>query len=544
MQSISQLRRLAVLVPLALAAFAAAPLAWAQRSQEANVLPVLVPADAEDLPRQVRSELLLASDGNVYYNAVLGGNGAGSIGRITPAGEISTHYAFNEDGNDGVSGWGSLIQASDGHLYGTAYIGGTLGLGTLFRVTLDGVFTVLHNFGGGDPNAAFPYSGVTEGPDGFLYGTAHIGGNLNKGTVYRIAKDGTGYSDIHHFNDSNGENPQGQLVVGADGLLYGTTLVGGSSDRGAIYRISTTGTFELLYSFPRLGAFNSQGQATNATGANPRAGLILSALDGNFYGTAFQGGPGGNGTLFRMTPAGDVSVVHAFTGPSLGGSLPAARVTQDSAGNFYGTTSSGGYLRGGTVYRIAPDGTFTLLHGFASESSTGTAPQTNVLFAHNTIYFAGFQDSDTWPGAITRLDLGTGGVLPLELYGSAVEIMQGENVTFTWTVPPGTECSKSGGPLQWTGAITGSGSQVLGPNAGTYVFGLSCLDLDDGDENTPRGVRHAYALLSVRTPPLQPVDGGGGTGSTSLLWLLLMAALLSPRVFNPRSPKEIRASCP
>ncbi|HUG72950.1 MAG TPA: choice-of-anchor tandem repeat GloVer-containing protein [Steroidobacteraceae bacterium] len=534
MQSINHLRRLAVLVPLALATLAATPVAWAQRSQEANTLPVLVPADAEDLPRQIRNELVLASDGNIYFSSVLGGQGAGAVGRLTSDGVLTTLYAFKDDGTEGVSGWGRLIQASDLHLYGTAYIGGTEGLGTLFRVALDGTFTVLHNFGGGSPNAAFPYTGVTEGPDGYLYGTTHLGGTHNKGTVYRIATDGSDYAVIHHFNGSDGENPQGALVVGADGLLYGTTLIGGASDRGAIYRISTTGAFELLYSFPKLGAFNSQGLAINATGANPKAGMILSALDGNFYGTAFQGGPEGNGTLFRMTPAGDVSVLHAFGGPSRGGSLPVARVTQDSAGNFYGTTSSGGYLRGGSVWRIAPDGAFTMLHGFAAESASGTAPHSNVLLAHDTIYFAGFSDTDAWPGAITKLDLGTGGVLPAELYGSTIEMLQGESVTFNWTVPSGTTCRKFGGPLAWTGEVTEAGSQVLSPSAGTYVFGIACTDPDDGDANTPQGVRNAYTLLSVRTPPLQPVDGGGGAGSMSLLWLLLMAALLSPRIFNPR----------
>jgi uncharacterized repeat protein (TIGR03803 family) len=545
MQFISQSRRPAVFAAFALAALSLAPAAWAQRTQEANVLPVLVPADAADLPRQVRTELLLATDGNIYFASVLGGEGtAGAVGRLTPSGELSTLYSFADDGSEGAGAYGSIIQASDGHLYGTNYTYGAQGLGTLYRLTLDGTFTLLHNFGGGEPNAALPYTGVVEGPDGYLYGTTHVGGLRNKGTVYRIAKDGSDYSVIHDFNDSDGGNPQGALVIGADGLLYGTTLVGGERGRGAIYRISTSGAFELLYSFPRLGAFNTQGLATNATGANPKAGLMLSALDGNFYGTAAQGGAEGNGTLFRMTPAGDVSVVHAFEGPSRGGSLPFARVTQDAAGNFYGTTSSGGYLRGGSVWRIAPDGAFTMLHGFSGDNAFGAAPHSNVLLAHDTLYFAGFSDSDNWPGAITILDLGTGGVLPAELYGSAIDIMRGTSVTFNWTVPPGNTCSRVGGSVAWTGDVTEAGSLVVSPPAGTYVYGLACTEPDDGDENTPQRQRNAYALLTVRSPPLQPVDGGGGTGSSSLLWLLLMAALLSPRLFNPRVFKEPLAACP
>ena len=136
---------------------------------------------------------------------------------------------------------------------------------------------------------------------------------------------------------SDGENPEGALIVGADGDLYGTTLQGGGGNRGTIFTHLHQRHLTALYSFPSLGAFNSQGLAINATGANPRAGLLLAA-DGNYYGTAYQGGTDGYGTVFRMTPAGAVTVVHAFTGPSFGGAFPLSAVMQDAAGNLYGTT--------------------------------------------------------------------------------------------------------------------------------------------------------------------------------------------------------------
>ena len=86
-----------------------------------------------------------------------------------------------------------------------------------------------------------PYTGVTQGPDGLLYGTTRRGGNNNAGVVYRIATDGSGYTVLHHFLDSTGAEPQGALVVGPDNLLYGTTMIGGDNDRGTIYRISAAG---------------------------------------------------------------------------------------------------------------------------------------------------------------------------------------------------------------------------------------------------------------------------------------------------------------
>lgn len=549
MQLIRQKRSLAALLPLALACLAGTPAAWALRTQEANVVPVAVlsarPEGIEDWPRQVRSDMLLASDGNIYLGSGAGGKGTGAIARLTPDGTLSTLYSFKDDGTEGLIVFGALTQASDGHLYGTTYFGGPEGGGVLFRVTLDGTYTLLRGFGGGEPNPLFPYTGVTQGPDGYLYGTTHNGGATNKGTIYRIATDGSDFSVIHEFSGGNGENPQGKLVVGADGLLYGTTMMGGADNRGTVYRISTSGTYELLYSFPRLGAFSSQGLAVNAAGANPRAGL-LRAADDTLYGTAYQGGAHGYGTVFSITPEGELSVVHDFLGPSFGGGKPAAPLTQDEAGNLYGTTEVGGYLQRGSVWRLTPDGTFQLLHGFIGSTIDGVFPFAGVLPAHGTLYAASQYDSPgsgsgtgTGSGLILKLDTGTGGVLPLSLELTDSEVMLGESVTISWNAPAGSTCTKTGGTLAWPGDAPVAGSDVLTLTPGAYVFGMRCNEPDDGNPATPAVVRAAYAALVVDAPPLQPVDGGGGAGSLSLMWLLLAAALLSLKI-----RKETRSSCP
>ena len=543
MQILNLRRQFAAFLPLALWCLATPGLSAAAQTQAANAVPIVALSapgeEVEDPPRSVRSDLMLASDGNIYFGSYAGGTGAGAIARLTPDGVLSTLHALSSDGSEGVTIYGPLMQASDGHIYGTSYFGGEEGGGTLYQVALDGTFAVLHEFGGGHPNAIFPYAGVTEGPDGQLYGTTRQGGDNNAGVIYRVATDGTGYTVLHHFSLATGADPQGTLLAAPDGMLYGTTMMGGASERGTIYRISTSGAHEVLYSFPALTRFTSQGLASNATGANPRAGLTLG-LDGNFYGTAYQGGEFGQGAVFRMTPAGEVSVFHSFRGPSFGGANPLAAVTQDAAGNFYGTTQRGGYLHRGTAWRLSPDGeTFTLLHSFSGSPTDGQAPWTGVLHAHGILYAVSFSDTLGDAGAIVQLDTGSGGVLPVTLSVSQSEFTYGSDVTLDWSAPAGATCQKIGGTLGWTGETTVSGSQTVTPLPGTYAFGLSCTDADDGDETTPLVLRLAYAGLVVHAPALQPVDGGGGAGALSLWWLLAIAALLISR-----NTKEKRSSCP
>lgn len=539
-------RPLAVLIPLALAALAPPVLAM-QRTQEANLLPVVklsAPGDDyEDAPSQIRSDLILGVDGNFYMGSFSGGGGPGAIARLTPAGELTTLYSLADDGSEGNTIFGRLMQTPDGNLYGTTFFGTDAGLGSLFRLTPDGTFTILHKFGGGEPNPATPYTGVTLGPDGLIYGTTMRGGADDRGTIFRIATDGTGFTVLHEFDGSDGENPQGALIV-AEGMLYGTTAIGGARNRGTIYRISTAGAFELLYSFPAFSSVQDE-QGVNDVGANPRASLLYSALDQNFYGTAYFGGAHGHGTLFRFDPdSGTAEAVHAFGGPSFSASRPMSSVVQDAAGNFYGTSEVGGYLNGGAAWRVAPDGSFSLLHGFTGASIDGHTPMAGLLLANGTLYGVSSSDTVGGDGTIFTLDLGSGGALPVELRVSASELTDeepfGEVVTLEWSAPAGSTCTKlSSSAAGWTGDVAVAGTQQLTLLPAVYILGLSCTDADDGNEATPPVVRTAHVGIVVNAPLLNPVDGGGGAGSLSLLWLLFAAALLVRKL-----TRESRLTCP
>ncbi len=155
---------------------------------------------------------------------------------------------------------------------------------------------------------------------------------------------------LHSFSGSDGNDPQAALLQGSDGNLYGTTLRGGTGTYGTVFRISTAGAFTSLYSF-----------TDDTDGASPRSTLVQSS-DGNFYGTAAFGGSSGNGTVYRLTPAGAFTSLYSFLGEN-DGTTPNGLV-QGSNGNFYGTTVTGGNAFLGTVFEITPAGVHTILYNF------------------------------------------------------------------------------------------------------------------------------------------------------------------------------------
>jgi uncharacterized repeat protein (TIGR03803 family) len=290
--------------------------------------------------------LALGSDGDFYGVTHTGGlYGDGTLYKIGFSGGFSKLHDFDVDGiaTDNGGPWGGLVQGPDGRFYGTSEYGGPFGVGFVFRLEADGTITTVHNFSGAD--GQWPGAGLMVASDGNIYGTTWngglgCGGGYNGcGTIFRILPTGT-FELMHAFvgpNSGFGIGPDGTLVEGLDGHLYGTTHQGGADSYGTAFKMAFDGTFTHLHSF----AFEE--------GVLLRGSLVRAA-NGNFYGVTEQGGSADFGTVFQMTPAGAVTVLHSFLGPE--GRRPYAGMAIGSDGKLHGTTREGGEYDLGVVFRL------------------------------------------------------------------------------------------------------------------------------------------------------------------------------------------------
>ncbi len=320
--------------------------------------------------------LIQGSNGNFYGTTPAGGsNNVGTLFEITPAGAAMVLHSFSGGSTDGVEPAAGLVQGSDGNFYGSTASGGASNVGAVVRITAAGAETVFFSFGGGTGDGAGPAGRLVVGSDGNFYGATSSGGTSNNGTVFRITPTGA-ESLLHSFagGAADGASPNGSLVEGSDGALYGTTSSGGTNDSGTVFRITPGGDEKVLYSFPYV---VTDGFAT------PNGGLLL-ASDGNFYGTTQGGGIGDGGTpgctVFRITPAGVATVLYAFGTATNNGFFrpdgwdPNGELIQDSDGSFYGTTAFGGGNTDGIVFKITPGGIETVLYSFQGGSADGSNP--------------------------------------------------------------------------------------------------------------------------------------------------------------------------
>jgi uncharacterized repeat protein (TIGR03803 family) len=348
--------------------------------------------------------LIQATDGNFYGMTLFGGSlGVGTIYRVQPDGTETVLHSFISAPGDGANPAGALTQATDGNFYGATQLGGAAGLGTIYQMTPDGTVTILHNFTH-DDGAAVPAGTLIQASDGNLYGTSiytdhddRTGYFTGGGTVFQITLDGT-LTILHHFaGGADGYGPNGGLVQASDGNFYGTTHYTGGNDMGqffgggTLYQMTLDGTVTTLHEF-----------AGGTDGYQPLAGLVI-ATDGTFYGTTSAGGMPNQGTVFQITSDGTIAILHTFAGGAEG-AQPFTGLIQATDGNFYGTTQQAGALNGGTVFRITPDGTVTTLHDFDSEAE-GAGPRTLIQALDGNFYGATFGQSGRNLGSVFRLSL-------------------------------------------------------------------------------------------------------------------------------------------
>jgi uncharacterized repeat protein (TIGR03803 family) len=263
----------------------------------------------------------------------------------------------------------------NGNFYGTTSQGGTNGQGDVFQISPTGQWTELYSFTGGD-DGGYPLGGLAF-TDGNFYGVTLSGGAEGNGTVFSMTPSGD-ETPIHSFTCAvGGCVPFAGLALGPGGLLYGTTYYGGTNSFGGIFSISTAGQLTELYSF------------TNGVDGVNVATVLAEGLDGDLYGASQSGGTNdgasGNGTIFKITPGGTFSLLYTFTNGADGNS-PNGGLTPDASGNFYGTTASGGAFGNGTAFELTQAGSFKVLYAFTGGQDGSTPGSILVLGGDGNFY--------------------------------------------------------------------------------------------------------------------------------------------------------------
>jgi uncharacterized repeat protein (TIGR03803 family) len=340
-------------------------------------------------------------------------------------------YSF-AGGNDAATPY-SLLQDSDGNFRGVSNSGGNgactasfpaPGCGALFEINAAGVESVTASFG-----AMFtgylPIGRLLLGADGDLYGAVSAGGNGDCtplpgcGAIFRMGTDGSGYSLPRVFADfASSATPQGGLIQGADGALYGTTQFGEGSGVancpqgqgcGTVFRLAADGSVSYLHSF----AGTNAAEGTN-DGAYP-SGSLLDGGDGNFYGTTRAGGSSGCngtgcGTVFKVRADGSgYTLLYSFSGGADGSQPLDVRLIRGGDGKLYGTTAAGGGSGCGgggcgTVYKLDTNGGgFTVLQAFSGGSGDGSAPRGLTLGSDGALYGTTFSGGASGDGIVFRL---------------------------------------------------------------------------------------------------------------------------------------------
>ena len=443
------------------------------------------------------SSLVLGTNGNLYGTTLSGGaSGKGTLFMATPAGKITPLFSFA--GSNGSQPYASLLLGTNGNFYGTTAHGGDFNQGTVFVITPAGSLTSLASFNG--TNGAQPYGALIQGTDGNLYGTTSTGGNFGLGTVFSVSPGGT-LTSLASFDGTNGSQPFAALtLLGSNGTYFGTASSGGTFNTGTVFsfRPGTNNALVAVHSF-----------SAGTDGAAPK-GALLSATDGNLYGTTAGGGTNGLGTAFRLTTGfgsnATFTVLYSFDGTN--GSSPYATLFEGDDTNLYGSTISGGLSGHGTLFALGLSGSFTNLYSFLNGNDGGNP------------YFAGLvagTNGDLFGVASTAGSHGAGtlfqitGFPPIVLAGPTNQtVPKGATVSFTVTAagsPPLTyRWQLNSNNLANTARITGVTTPTLTiTNVSTKDAGVYSVVI----QNSAGAISNASAILLVANPPTLTITQPG-----------------------------------
>jgi len=353
--------------------------------------------------------MAMDAEGNIYGTTELGGTGSctgggqgcGTVFKLVGEKEAWV-YSFKGAPDGAGPDSANLVADGKGNFYGATGYGGTgtavctidgfVGCGTIFKINSAGKENVLYRFKGGQDGNG-PDGGLVIDSKGNLYGTTAAGGSsANCGTVFKVTTAGREtvlYRFCSNAKSADGSGPVGGLALDSAGNIYGATAAGGTYARGTVFKLAPNGEETVLYSFCAL---------TGCTdGEVPYGGVVIDAL-GNLYGTTIDGGVLENGTVFEITPSGQETVLHSFAG-GLDGSVPEGGLARDALGNLYGTTSLGGENFEGTVFSLDTGGTESVLYSFLG----GYYPVGAVIIdargnLYGTTYYGGTGTKCSAPG--------------------------------------------------------------------------------------------------------------------------------------------------
>jgi uncharacterized repeat protein (TIGR03803 family) len=329
----------------------------------------------------------------------------------TPQAHAQTYsvlYSFSGQ-TDGAYPYGGVILDAAGNVYGTTFQGGDLegcglfkGCGVVYKVDPSGKQTVLHTFRG-NADGRQPYFGnLLLDTAGNLFGTTVYGGmkgNIGMGTAFEVATTGR-ETVLHRFigGAKDGQQPSQGLIQDANGDFYGTTVAGGNGPYGG---------YGTVYRMSKSGKVAVLHSFIGNDGVEP-TGWLTQDSAGNFYGTAITGGPTGAGTVFKITKTGKFTLLYTFKGAP-DGFLPQGALAVDKAGNVYGATSEGGNANAcpafgcGVIFKISKNGKDTILHTFVGPD--GAAPSGGVLLdAAGNLYGTTWAGGAHGNGSIFKLD--------------------------------------------------------------------------------------------------------------------------------------------
>jgi uncharacterized repeat protein (TIGR03803 family) len=321
------------------------------------------------------------------------------------------NFTNNPDGYRPVA----VILSGD-RLYGTASSGGTNGSGTLFALNTDGSgYTNLHSFASGSSPNAVLLVGNT------LYGTTYAGN-----TVFAINTNGTGFTNLTSFSGANGAYPEGSLLLSGN-TLYGTASQDGSGYYGTVFAVNTNGIggVSAVYSF--TGGLDGNG---------PVAGLILSG--NTLYGTAYNGGSEGAGTVFGVnTDSTDFTNLHSFASIPNDGYWPQGKLVL-SGNTLYGTAQYGGTSDYGTVFAINTDGTgFTNLYNFTG-GNDGGYPKAELILSGSTLYGTAQYGGSSEDGTVFAVSTNGTGFTILHTFGGSDGASPGSSMILSGNILYGT----------------------------------------------------------------------------------------------------------